>query len=72
MTIEFARRLSHQKPWGMRDVRRWSKQEPDGVRTGEISYERESGSAENSSLWLKLLFADQPLSIQVHPYSVDE
>ncbi len=55
------------KPWGMRDIRPWSGQALDGETIGEIVFERESESVANSSLCLKLLFAAEPLSIQVHP-----
>ena len=67
MPIEMARRVLHQRPWGMHDTRPWFPQSPTQVRTGEISYERTTESGSGSTLWLKLLLAELPLSIQVHP-----
>jgi len=67
MPIELARTTLHQKPWGMRDIRPWRPQIPTQLRTGEIIYECDTGATPEPSLCLKLLFADQPLSIQVHP-----
>ena len=67
MTIEHAIAHSLQKPWGVVDPRPWSSAGRDNNTIGEIWYER-SGSADVApSLLLKLLFTDQPLSIQVHP-----
>jgi mannose-6-phosphate isomerase len=67
MPIELARRLSHEKPWGVSDLRPWSPESGLNFKTGEIWYQRESESAPEPSLCLKLLFTGQPLSIQVHP-----
>jgi mannose-6-phosphate isomerase len=47
-------------------VRPWSNAGQGGGLIGEICYER-PGIAADSSLLLKLLFTNQPLSIQVHP-----
>ena len=67
MAIERARAQAVQKPWGVADLRPWSRAHHDGGRLiGEIWYER-SGSKSDSSLLPKLLFTSQPLSIQVHP-----
>jgi mannose-6-phosphate isomerase len=67
MTIERARAKAVQKPWGVADLRPWSRAEHGGSPLiGEIWYER-SGSKSDPSLLLKLLFTSQPLSIQVHP-----
>jgi mannose-6-phosphate isomerase len=67
MTIEHAIAHSLQKPWGVADPRPWSSAGRDDNTIGEIWYER-SGSADIApALLLKLLFTDQPLSIQVHP-----
>jgi mannose-6-phosphate isomerase len=67
MAIERARAQAVQKPWGVADLRPWSRAHHDGGRLiGEIWYER-SGSGPDPSLLLKLLFTSQPLSIQVHP-----
>jgi len=67
MPIELARTTLLHKPWGMRDIRPWREQVPTQLRTGEISYECDTETNPDPSLCLKLLFADQPLSIQVHP-----
>jgi mannose-6-phosphate isomerase len=67
MTIEYAHAQAVPKPWGVVDARPWSNAD-DGVNTiGEIWYERSGSTAIPSSLLLKLLFTNQPLSIQVHP-----
>jgi len=69
MAIELARAQALAKPWGVADLRPWSKAGPDDGRpVGEIWYERPpGGAASDASLLLKLLFTSQPLSIQVHP-----
>jgi mannose-6-phosphate isomerase len=67
MAIEHARAHSQPKPWGRLDLRPWSDAHHDGGAIGEIWYERPGKAAVDSSLLLKLLFTDQPLSIQVHP-----
>ena len=66
MVIERARAHPLPKPWGVLDLRPWSDARHDGGAIGEIRYERPMVAAE-SSLLLKLLFTNQPLSIQVHP-----
>ncbi len=55
------------KPWGSRDLRPWSTRCTDGVAIGEIWFERPDITAPDPSLLLKLLFANETLSIQVHP-----
>jgi mannose-6-phosphate isomerase len=67
MTIEHAHAHSVPKPWGVADARPWSKAGEDGKAVGEIWFERADASAVPPSLLLKLLFTNQPLSIQVHP-----
>ncbi len=67
MTVEHAIAHSLQKPWGVADPRPWSKVGRDENMIGEIWYERSSLAAIAPSLLLKLLFTNQPLSIQVHP-----
>ena len=66
MTIEHARAHAVPKSWGVADLRPWSKVRHDGA-IGEIWYERSGDANTDPSLLLKLLFANQPLSIQVHP-----
>ena len=66
MTIEHAYAHSVPKSWGVGDLRPWSNAHYDDRAIGEIWYER-SGVNADPSLLLKLLFTNQPLSIQVHP-----
>ena len=67
MTIELARARMVAKPWGVTDLRPWSKVSGDDRNVGEIWYERPGQPAAQPALLLKLLFTSQPLSIQVHP-----
>ena len=67
MAMELAHTLAQPRPWGVADLRPWSNAGHEGVRIGEIWYERPGEPAPNSSLLLKLLFTSEPLSIQVHP-----
>jgi mannose-6-phosphate isomerase len=67
MTIEHAHSHSLPKPWGVADLRPWSNAGDDANAIGEIWYERSDSTAVSPSLLLKLLFTNQPLSIQVHP-----
>ena len=67
MVIEHARTHALPKPWGVEDLRPWSDARPDGDLIGEIWYERSDNAAASPSLLFKLLFTNQPLSIQVHP-----
>ena len=67
MPLELARTELHRKPWGVHDIRPWHKQVPTQIRTREISYERNTRTIPPPALCLKILLADQPLSIQVHP-----
>ena len=67
MTIELAHASVKPKPWGILDLRPWSNASHDGGAIGEIWYERPGEAGADSSLLLKLLFTNQPLSIQVHP-----
>jgi mannose-6-phosphate isomerase len=67
MTIEHAIAHSLPKPWGVVDPRPWSSAGRDDNAIGEIWYERSGSTAVSPALLLKLLFTDQPLSIQVHP-----
>ena len=68
MTIERAHAHLVSKPWGVLDTRPWkSGGGSDGETIGEIWYERTQAENTTSTLLLKLLFTNQPLSIQVHP-----
>jgi len=67
MTIERAEAHAVRKPWGRTDLAPWSACTVEGARVGEIRFERADPNAPNPSLLLKLLFTDEPLSIQVHP-----
>jgi mannose-6-phosphate isomerase len=68
MAIERARAQAVQKPWGVADLRPWSRADHDGGRLiGEVWYQRSGNGSSDPSLLLKLLFTSQPLSIQVHP-----
>jgi len=67
MAIEHARAHAIPKVWGVVDLRPWSNARDDSGPIGEIWYERASKAAEDPSLLIKLLFTNQPLSIQVHP-----
>ena len=67
MTIELAHARLVTKPWGVVDLRPWSRPRGDSRSIGEIWYERPGQLASQPALLLKLLFTSQPLSIQVHP-----
>src|SRR6185503_20731609 len=67
MMIEHAHAHSLPKPWGIVDPRPWSGAGDGAKAIGEIWYERTDSTAVPPSLLLKLLFTNQPLSIQVHP-----
>ncbi|WP_299641687.1 class I mannose-6-phosphate isomerase [Devosia sp.] len=55
------------KPWGKTDLRPWSELGHDGVAVGELWFQRADRQAPEPDLLLKLLFTEEPLSIQVHP-----
>ena len=67
MTLELASKRVVRKPWGKADLRPWSDLGHDGAPIGELWFQRADSSAPEPSLLLKLLFTDEPLSIQVHP-----
>ena len=67
MTIEHAQTHSLPKPWGVLDTRPWRHAGDHAETIGEIWFERSNSAASPPSLLLKLLFTNQPLSIQVHP-----
>jgi mannose-6-phosphate isomerase len=67
MTIEHAPVRVVRKPWGVADIRPWSRIDVSGDLVGELWFQRIDKDAPGSALLLKLLFTSQPLSIQVHP-----
>lgn len=67
MTVERARAVTRQKPWGVSKLLPWSSEKIGGATVGEIWFERSSKVTEDPSLLLKLLFTSKPISIQVHP-----
>lgn len=67
MSIEHARAHIVPKPWGVLDLHPWSHESTGGKTIGEIWFERSDSKARKTSLLLKLLFTNEPLSIQVHP-----
>jgi mannose-6-phosphate isomerase len=67
MPIEHAAVRVVHKPWGASDLRPWSSIDAANDAVGELWFERLDKSASNPALLLKLLFTNEPLSIQVHP-----
>jgi mannose-6-phosphate isomerase len=67
MTMELASTTVVRKPWGKIDLRPWSELGHDGSTIGELWFQRADRGAPEPTLLLKLLFTDEPLSIQVHP-----
>jgi mannose-6-phosphate isomerase len=67
MTMELASTRIVRKPWGSTDLRPWSEIGHDGNPIGELWFERSDRSAAAPALLIKLLFTEEPLSIQVHP-----
>lgn len=67
MAIEHARMRAVRKPWGSLDLRPWSNMRNDGAAIGELWFQRPDINAPDPALLFKLLFATEPLSIQVHP-----
>lgn len=67
MTVEHASVRVVCKPWGVADIRPWSRIDISGDTVGELWFDRVDKDAPGSALLLKLLFTSQPLSIQVHP-----
>jgi mannose-6-phosphate isomerase len=55
------------KPWGVRDLQPWSSLDASDDPVGELWFERAGEHAHTPALLLKLLFTNEPLSIQVHP-----
>jgi mannose-6-phosphate isomerase len=67
ITVEHASARLLPKPWGSNDLRPWSSTEPGAAAVGEIWFERAERDAPDPALLLKVLFANEALSIQVHP-----
>jgi mannose-6-phosphate isomerase len=67
MAIELAHAQALPRPWGVLDLGPWSHAAHDDVPIGEIWFERPEKPSPTPSLLLKLLFTNEPLSIQVHP-----
>ena len=67
MAIEKALAVAVEKPWGCADLRPWSDERHEGAAIGELWFQRQHATAKPPALLLKLIFASEPLSIQVHP-----
>jgi mannose-6-phosphate isomerase len=67
VTIEHACMQVVHKPWGSTDLRPWSELQAGGIPIGELWFQRADQTAPLPALLLKLLFTNEPLSIQVHP-----
>lgn len=67
MTIVLAAAHAVPKPWGRADLAPWRSGAVPGKAVGEVRFALPDANAPKPALLLKLLFTDQPLSIQVHP-----
>lgn len=67
MTLERTVTRKVPKPWGRTDLRPWNPYHAEGTAIGEVWFERADRAANESGLLLKILFTQEPLSIQVHP-----
>lgn len=67
MVVEQARVRVVPKPWGSTDLRPWHAYHDKEAAIGEIWFERADPGAPSPALLLKLIFTNEPLSIQVHP-----
>src|SRR5258706_2884507 len=67
MAIEHASVQVARKPWGVADLHPWSTIDGSGEAIGELWFQRVDQNAPIPALLLKLLFTNEPLSIQVHP-----
>jgi mannose-6-phosphate isomerase len=67
MAIERAAVQVVRKPWGVADLHPWSSIDGSGEPIGELWFLRADKNASIPALLLKLLFTNEPLSIQVHP-----
>jgi mannose-6-phosphate isomerase len=66
MTLERTITRNVPKQWGSTDLRPWCAHH-DGEAIGEIWFQRAQPQTTESALLLKMIFTEQPLSIQVHP-----
>lgn len=67
MALELARIHIVRKPWGSTDLRPWHGYHNSKAAVGEVWFERTDSAAPSPALLLKLIFTNEPLSIQVHP-----
>jgi mannose-6-phosphate isomerase len=67
MAIEHASVQAVRKPWGVADLNPWSRIDASDGSIGELWFQRVDKNAPIPALLLKILFASEPLSIQVHP-----
>ena len=67
MTLERTVTRKIPKPWGRTDLRPWNPHHAEGSAIGEVWFERADRTGHESRLLLKILFTEEPLSIQVHP-----
>lgn len=67
MAVEQARIHIVPKLWGSTDLRPWHAYHDTETAVGEIWFERSDPGAPDPGLLLKLIFTNEPLSIQVHP-----
>ena len=67
MPIEHSSVRAMHKPWGVSDLQPWSDIDGTADAVGELWFERADKNAPVPALLLKLLFTNEPLSIQVHP-----
>jgi hypothetical protein len=67
LTIEHAIARARPKPWGSIDLRTWSQASTSDGPIGELWFERPEPAAPETTLLLKLLFTNEPLSSQIRP-----
>lgn len=67
MAIERADVRVVRKPWGSIDLKPWCDIHDKKGAIGELWFQRNDPNAPAPALLLKLLFTNEPLSIQVHP-----
>jgi mannose-6-phosphate isomerase len=67
ITVEHAGTQIVRKPWGSKTLVPWSAIDPQGEAVGELWFQRANTTAPDPALLLKLLFANEKLSVQVHP-----